>query len=277
MSVRPHKAFLTGLGLVLALQVAGCVGVGAVRSLPADAGLRAQYRASPQEVATLVPAAFEALDHDVVEYEVSDSGTHIVIGSRWPGLFSNGQHTRALLVPRADGQTSELRVVSRSRYALDLSGQAGRAEPRLLKAVDEALGADRIVAFPGLTIKGFTTGGAREVRGVVESGGTGVPLLIPEGLDATSIRLDELVDASVLRGSYSYARQGAALGSLIGLVALLAADPQCSPGGCSAWTPVVWTAGGTLAGFLTGSAIRTEIWSPAEFGPSTARSGRSAP
>jgi hypothetical protein len=255
--------------LVLRLSplIAGCVGAGTMRAIAPDAGLEARYTLPVETVRAGLDSALRTRGLRLEEEAWFDSTTTVVLASRGASFFSYGEYVRVSLQRSNGPSQTSARVVARSRYALDLSGRADRSAPRLLQALDGALGAGAVGPQPGDRVRGRRdSGDGRYVMGlaaVVD----GALHLSPDRPSADPpIPMTALTDVAVFRGSYSHRAEGATIGMLVGLVGGMlvgyAAEPTDSyRGSAAALGGLVGTAAGALLGAGAGELARTQVWS----------------
>lgn len=271
-----HRRALALAALPLAL---GCRSVDHMRSLPMDLGSEARYAVAAPEVHSALPAALDQVGASASVDEPLDSRTRIVVASRSSTLFSNGDISRVLVGPDSVGGT-EVRVLSRSQYLLDMSGRADRTAPRILAALDEVLGPGAVVPFPGLRVRGSSADGTPLSGTIWSNGGGSWSLAVSEPAGAREVPLSELTDPAVLRGTYNHRAEGSLIGSLLGLgvgLAIAAGRSDSSFDGYDQlWVDLWLGAGvGSLVGMVVGSTIRTEVWSPMAPVPQAVGGGRS--
>jgi hypothetical protein len=247
-----------------------------MRSLPLDLGSEARYAVPAREVQHALPDALDQVGASASVDEPLDSLTRIIIASRSATLFSNGDLSRVMVGPDSVGGT-EVRVLSRSQYLLDMSGRADRTAPRILAALDEVLGPGAVVPFPGLRVRGRGADGTQLSGTIMSNGGGSWSLTVGEAEGAGEVPLSELTDPAVLRGTYNHRAEGGLIGSLLGLGVGLAIAAGRS-GSTFDRSDQLWvdlwlgSVVGSLVGMVVGSAMRTEVWSPMATPASSARS-----
>jgi len=260
---------LTALVLCLPLPITGCIGAGTMRGIAPDAGLEARYALPSDSVLTALDTALRRRGLRVEEETRVDSTTTMVIASKGANLFGNGEFVRVLVQRSPDVPAASARVVARSRHMLDPSGRADRTAPRLLQALDGALGASAIGPQPGDRVRGRWEGerGAY-VTGAAVTGPGGTLRLSPDANAAAEpIPMAALTDVAVFRGSYSHRLEGAMIGILVGLVAGACVgygtESRDEYRGMAAVAGAALGGGaGLVLGIVGGQLIRTEVWSP---------------
>ena len=255
--------------LVLSLSplIAGCIGAGTMRAIAPDAGLEARYTLPAETVRAGLDSALRTRGLRLEEETRLDSMTTMVLAAKKASFFSYGEYVRVFLRWSPGPSQTSARVVARSRYALDLSGRADRATPRLLQALDGALGAGAVGPQPGDRVRGrWGPGGGRYVTGLAAMA-DGTPHLSPDGPSAAApIPLTTLTDVAVFRGSYSHRSEGATIGMLVGLVGGMVIGYSAEPtdsyrGSAAALGGLVEMAAGALLGAGAGELARTQVWS----------------
>lgn len=238
-----------------------------MRAISLDAGIEAGYLAPADTVLVALGSALELRGLKLEEEARLDSATTMVIASRGGSFFSYGEFVRALVRERPAPAPSAVKIVARSRYALDLSGRVDRIAPRLLQSLDGALGGDAVTPQPGDRVRGrLGTNAGRYVTGTATAGPEG-PLFSSDATAAdTPIPMAALTDLEVFRGSYSHRSEGATIGLLLGMVAgtLIgyATEPSREYRGAAAVSGAILGGGtGLLLGVVVGELIRTEVWS----------------
>lgn len=254
----PKRSFLA-----LLPALAGCATVGMMQRLPPDAGAVARYAAPPD---TLVAIAAEALgeqDLRVADSSAPDALTRIVIASRPPGLFSNGELARVRIGPDSGGLTT-VRVVTRSGYLLDWAHRNGA--PRIFQAIDARLVLAALGPWPGMRVRATPHGTIASIGTVARI--TADTLVLEEGAGGAprGFVISALDGLAVSRGSYRHTREGVLIGALVGgVLGGLLGKTESSDyfQGLSAISNVlVGAAAGTLLGGAVGASTRTEVWSP---------------
>ncbi len=244
--------------LALLPALVGCATVGMMKELPPDAGRLALYAAPPD---TLVAVAEEAIrrQHLLVADTSRDAPARVVIGSRSPGLFSNGEYVRVRIAPDRDGLMA-VRVVSQSGYLLDWAHRD--LAPRVFAAMDTQLSATALGPWPGMLVRATPRGARVPLIGRVARVTT--DSLVLEG----GLRIGALDSLAVSRGSYRHTREGALIGLLVGgVIGGLIGSANTDSG--DPWARLNILAGisvgigaGAVVGGALGAGARTEVWSP---------------
>lgn len=254
MTILTRKSVRTWAFLLSPLAVGGCATASHVISLPPTTGAVAHYKVEPDSVRVTIPGVFASLGYEFLAEQPDELDGWVVIGEKGATLWSWGEFARFRLMETGPSGT-QVWAAARSRYLLDGSGRSGRVGPRLLQALDEVVGPSRILPAPGTTVRGRTVEG-RNVMGPVAMTQESVPGLALD--DGSVVPVSSLRDAFVLRGSFGRGSEGALVGVLGGIGAGLAA---CETLDCL----VAYEVGGALLGFVLGSAVRSKVWSPADF------------
>jgi hypothetical protein len=255
--------------LAAAVVACGCVGTGTMRSLAPDAGVEVRYAVPADTVLAALPSALHGRGLRVAVHESFDSATRMVIATKGANLVTWGTLVRVLVRPSVAGDHSTARFLARSSFALDHSGRVDRVTPRAIAALDRILGPAAVGPFPGMTVRGRSVTESRSlVRGTVIAGTDGVLRVQPDGSAAGGpVPLATLRDLMVLRGTFGHRSEGATVGSLVGMVAgtIIGAATSDGPDRRNAALTgmLIGGTGGLLTGMLVGSAIRTDVWSPA--------------
>ncbi len=245
--------------LALLPALAGCATVGMMKGLPPDVGRLALY-AAPTD--TLVAAAEEAIVQQhlrLADTSRPDADTRVMIASRPPGLFSNGEYVR-VRISRDSGGLMAVRVVSQSGSLLDM-GHRDRA-PRVFAAMDAQLSATALGPWPGVLVRATPRGASAPLIGRVAR-------VTPDGLVLEGgLRIGALDSLAVGRGSYRHTREGALIGLLVGgVIGGLIGSANTDSG--DPWASLSILAGisvgigaGAVVGGALGAGARTEVWSP---------------
>jgi hypothetical protein len=246
---------------ILAAPSTACVTAAMVEQESRELGTPAVYAADPE---SLVVAARATLNADRFEiYGVSrpDTATRVVLGGKPWGLFNYGEWVRLTISSSAAG-TADVRVVSRSGYALDVFHRT-RA-PFVLQSLDSRLDpAAVLVAGVHLVAQGSGRAVEGELVGLRDDW---LILRARAGVD-TALALGDVTRASVLRGRVGQAREFALVAALLGsCIGFLIANESTRNGD--------WFAGlerlagtmtgmsvGLLAGAVIGSEVKTPVWS----------------
>ncbi len=261
-SRRFHMQLPKMVSLALLPALVGCATVGMMKELPPDAGRLALYAAPPD---TLVAVAEEAIrrQHLLVADTSRDAPARVVIGSRSPGLFSNGEYVRVRIAPDRDGLMA-VRVVSQSGYLLDWAHRD--LAPRVFAAMDTQLSATALGPWPGMRVRATPHGGSAIVGRVARVTADTLVLEGDPGSAPPILRTPALDDLAVSRGSYRHTREGGVIGALVGglLGGLLAHSDEVGfyRGVDIIAQVLVGGAAGALVGGAAGASVRTEVWSP---------------
>jgi len=246
--------------------LAGCVTVGMMKELPPDAGRLALYAAPPDTLVAVAEAAIRQ-QHLGVADTSRNAGARVVIGSRAPGLFSNGEFVRVRIAP--DSAVSSLmavRVVSQSGSLLDLGHRDGA--PRLLVAMDAQLRATALGPWPGMRVRATPQGSNPILGAVLRVTPDTIVLEETPGSKPYTLQISALAGLDVSRGNYRHTREGALIGMFVGgLVGAAIGSATTNSGDPFQALNVfggvlVGAAGGSLVGGLAGASMRTEVWSP---------------
>jgi len=250
--------------LALLPTLAGCATVGMMKELPPDVGRLAVYAAPPD---TLVAAAEEAIVQQhlrLADTSRPDADTRVMIASRPPGLFSNGEYVR-VRISRDSGGLMAVRIVSQSGYLLDWGHRDGA--PHLFEEMDTRLSAAALGPWPGLRVRA-TPLGASPIIGTVARV-TADTLVLGGGIGNTTVlRISALDGLAVSRGSYRHVREGALIGALVGaliggVLGGQAEETSSYYQGLNVFAGVlVGAAAGGVVGGVAGASVRTEVWSP---------------
>lgn len=285
----PSRTPVPSLVCIAAL-LTGCRSADSVRRLPLDLGARARYALPAEEVLAALPAAMDEVGVGPPEITVVDSAAEegtapeddatveddstasapsatILLGSTGMRLLSYGELTRVAVRGEDESHDTDVRALSRARYLLDWSGRADRRPPRLLGDLDRRLGPESIVPYDGMRLRGVMEGS--RIVGIARRADDGSWSLARRS-DEPLVRLQELTEIEVSRGSYTR-RADWALGlGLIGWVVGLALPPgDCGLGvfevGCKVAGRMSQANLGLVIGILGGAVIgslhRTEVWS----------------
>lgn len=250
--------------LLVLITPAGCATTAMMRSIPPEAGIEARYTVPADTILAALPAVLGSRGLKLVGPPERDSNPTMLIAASNPGFFSYGEYVRVLAETRPHQPRGVARVVARSRYLLDASGQVDRVAPRLLQALDAALGPDALGPFAGDRIRGRAATGAPLVQGRLVEDSAGALLLAPAG-GAAPIPVSDLTDVSIYRGRYAHRAEGATVGFLLGIVVGIVAASNTATGD----DPYGWggavkygvTMAGGLIGMLTGAVVGTAIHS----------------
>jgi len=251
--------------LALLPTLAGCATVGMMKELPPDAGRLALYAAPPDTLVAIAERTLRQQDLDLADTSRPDGDTRVVIASRAPGLFSNGEYVRVRIAPdsRSRGLMA-VRIASRSGHLLDW-GHRDHA-PRLFAEMDTLLDATALGPWPGMRVRATPHGTTANIGTVARI--TADTIVLEEGTGGAprSFAISALDGLAVSRGSYRHTREGVLIGALVGgvLGALLGKTESSEYfQGLSALSNVfVGAAAGTLLGGALGAGARTEVWSP---------------
>jgi hypothetical protein len=255
---------LASLALLPAL--AGCVTVGMMQELPPDDGRLALYAAEPD---TLVAVAQETIRQQrlrIADTSQPDADTRVMIASRPPGLFSNGEYVRVRIARDSSGLMA-VRVVSQSGYLLDWAHRD--LAPRVFAGMDTQLGATALGPWPGTRVQAMPQGASAALIGRVAR--LTVDSLVLEGgarRAPTVLKISALRSLAISRGSYRHTREGALIGLLVGgviggFIGSTNTDSSDPFAGLHILAGVLLgSAAGGVVGVAAGASTRTEIWSP---------------
>ena len=266
-AMRGARAPVRLLGTALLLTVgSACAGASRVRSLPYDAGVEAHYAASREEVVAAVPGALRAAGQKLIEGPSPRSAVDTLIGLRGMNLLTHGEVSRVLVEDDAVNRSS-VRVVSRSRNLLDWSNYAGRYALKIVAALDEEMGAPRLLPFEGMRVRGELADG-RTVSGTVSRRPDGSFVLNSPTVGQDAVPLRSMTKLAAYRGSYGRGMEGAAVaGGIVGLLAVGQAIVRPALCGisavCGGPTAALYAVpAGILLGYLVGESLRRHVWSP---------------
>ncbi len=265
--LKPRDVGLGWICVLVGLSLYGCAGVSRVATLPPDAGVLASYDASIEEVVEIVPQALAAVGQTEVERSRPDSSSFVLFGSRGLKRWGWGEVSRTRAAIRDEGGADVL-IATRPR---DLFGvwPATSQSLRVIGEMDRLLGPEAVVLAGGDRVRGVDARG-NQSEGTLIAGTLGGLVLARGGGESEQLPLDSYTQLEVLRGTYSHAQEGAAIGFALGALPWLAAIGLCldwEEGDSSSlcgrswtyWTPVV----GGVVGGLIGSVFRTAVWSRA--------------
>src|SRR2546422_9612254 len=136
---------LSSLALLPAL--AGCATVGMMKELPSDAGGLASYAATPDTLVAVAEAAIRQQHMRIADTSQPEVGVRVVIASRPPGLFSNGEFVRVRIAPDSGGLMA-VRIVTQSGYLLDLGHRNGA--PQVFGRMATQPGVSPLGPWPGV-------------------------------------------------------------------------------------------------------------------------------
>ncbi len=247
--------------LTLLPALAGCATVGMMKELPPDAGRLARYAATPDTLVAVAEQAIRQQHLRIVDTSGPDAGIRVVIASRSPGLFSNGEFVR-VRIARDSGGLMAVRIVSKSGYLLDWGHRDGA--PHLFEEVDTQLDAVALGPWPGMRVRA-TPHGASTIIGTVARVTAETLILEGGGGDGPVLRIPDLDGLAVSRGSYGHTREGAVFGALIGalvggVLGGQAEETSSYYQGLSAFIGVfVGAAAGGVVGGAAGASVRTEV------------------
>jgi len=250
--------------LALLPALAGCATVGMMKELPSDAGGLASYAATPDTLVAVAEAAIRQQHMRIADTSQPEVGVRVVIASRPPGLFSNGEFVRVRIAPDSGGLMA-VRIVTQSGYLLDLGHRNGA--PQLFERMDTQLGVAALGPWPGMRVRA-TPHGASPIIGTVARV-TVDTLVLGGGIGNTTVlRIPALDGLAVSRGSYRHVREGALIGVLVGAVigGVLGGQSEGTSSyyqGLNVFAGVlVGAAAGGVVGGVAGASVRTEVWSP---------------
>lgn len=252
---------------ILLIAPAGCATTAMMRSIPLDAGIEARYAVPADTLVAALPAVLGSRGLKLVGPPERDSNPTMLIAASNPGFFSYGEYVRVLAETRPHQPRGVARVVARSRYLLDASGRVDRVAPRLLQALDAALGRDALGPFAGDRIRARAATGAPLVQGRVVEDSAGALLLAPAG--GAPMPISDLTDVAIYRGRYAHRAEGATVGFVLGLaVGIVVAsntgtgdDPYGYAGLVKLSIVMAGGGIGTIAGAVVGTAIHSTVWS----------------
>jgi hypothetical protein len=233
---------------------------------PLAAGNLQRYALPADTLAPATARAFAAQGLQLVLDTVLED-TRLILASRGVGFSSWGEYDRAAITPRPE--VTEVRILSRPVAALDVM-HTDRS-PRLFESLDHELRSAGLRPVPGDRVRIVTSAGPRTLTGVLLRGGDSTePLVIDRRGKADSLFPPLLARLWVSRGKYGHAKEGATVGSVFGAVVGL----LVSGGGSGELAGLARVAGltygmaaGLVVGGLTGTAIRTEVWSELAVAP----------
>jgi hypothetical protein len=258
---------LTPVLPLVVVTLSGCVGVGTMKSLAPDAGVEVRYAVPADTVRHALPGALQQRGLRIAAEERFDSLRTMVIAEKGIGLFAYGALVRVLVSSAGAGTQATARFAVRSHSALDWSGYAGRWRPRAIAALDARLEPAALGPFPGMDVRGRTgDGNGPLVRGTVTAAADGSLQFRSRAAPTDPpIPVATLHDLAVFRGAYTHRSEGANIGAFVGMVAgvVIAAttSDDADRRNAVAWGIIIGSAAGTFTGALTGSLIRSEVWS----------------
>jgi hypothetical protein len=232
-----------------------------IASLPPDAGLSATYGAPVDEVEPAASQALATVGHEEAERSRPDSTSLVLLARRGGGLSGRSEVSR-LTITALDRGTSEVWVVTRPSMNRSL---------QVVNELDVLLGPGAIIPRPGDRVRGRGATGLLSEGTVVTDDAGRLALALDDS--ERGVPLEAFADLEIRRGSYGRGGRGAAIGGLIGGVALLGALGYCfqglnepSPAGwCESSWPNVAPLVGAAVGALLGSAMRTSFWSALQY------------
>ena len=249
---------------LLPLATSACMTAQMMESVSLDAGRPVLYDAHPE---TVTVAAKDALHDEKLPLHAvtsTDTTRRMLLAGRSRSPFSNGEWVR-LLIESPDTLRASVRVVSRSGALLDVFHR-DRA-PLMLRQLDARL-APTAVLVPGSRVRVQTAQPVSPLIGELVSAHRGSLEVRPLAREPVSqVALADVTRLSIHRGNYRHVKEGAIVGSLLGVVAgavyaggqTKANDPFADLAQFSG--ALVGLMAGFVVGAALGSQMKTDVWS----------------